>query len=243
LWLRGFCDQAAHLARRAVDEAEQRGHPVTLGACLVYACTLSMWSNDLAEAAEYLQRLMTHASRHSLRPHQALVTGLKAELEIARGAHDAGVEPLRKALVALRAEQHFIMWTTLSRALAGGLALRGDTVEALATIDAALAWAAQRGGAYDVPDLLRAKGEILLFTANGSTEAAEQVLLQSLTVARSQSAPSWEMRSAILLARLWLGQGRSEAARNVLLDAYQRFTEGFATSDLKAAAQLLRELG
>jgi predicted ATPase len=90
---------------------------------------------------------------------------------------------------------------------------------------------------------LRVKGQILLSSPNGSTEAAEQVLLQSLTVARQQSALGWELRSAIALARLWAGQGRADAAREVLCDCYQRFTEGFATADLKMAAQLLEEPG
>jgi predicted ATPase len=128
--------------------------------------------------------------------------------------------------------------TTFSRALAEGLAQTGDTGKALGTIDAALAWAEQTGGAYDVPDLWRVKGEILLSSSNGRTELAEQVLLQSLTVAREQSALGWELRSTIALARLWAGQGRPDAARNVLLDAFQRFTEGFTTADLKTAAQL-----
>jgi hypothetical protein len=33
------------------------------------------------------------------------------------------------------------------------------------------------------------------------------------------------------------------AARNVLLESYQQFTQGFATSDLKTVAQLLEQLG
>jgi predicted ATPase len=83
----------------------------------------------------------------------------------------------------------------------------------------------------------------MLSSPNGSTESAEQVLLQSVTAAREQSAPGWELRSATALARLWAGQGRADAARQLLLGVYQQFTEGFATADLKMAARLLEQLG
>jgi predicted ATPase len=170
--------------------------------------------------------------------------GLKAELEIARGAPGSGVELLRSVLAALQAERYLGLWTMFSRALAEGLAQIGDCNEAVATIDAALAWAEQTGSASDVPDLLRLKGQILLLSSNGgSTEPAKQLLLQSLTAAREQSALGWELRSAIALARLWTVQGRPEAARDILLEVYERFTEGFATTDLKMAAQLLEQLG
>jgi predicted ATPase len=242
-WLRGYPDRAGRLVRQAVDEAGQRGHPVTIGLCLINACALSLWCGDLAQAAERIERLAAHASRHSLRPFEALTVGFKAELEIAGGAPGAAVELLRSALATLQAERHLILWTTFSRALAEALAQVGDGDEALATIDGALAWAEHAGGTYDVPDLLRVKGQILLSVSNGHTQSAEQVLLQSLTVARAQSALAWELRSAIALARLWAKQGRPDAARQSLLEVYQRFTEGFATADLKTAAQLLEELG
>jgi len=45
------------------------------------------------------------------------------------------------------------------------------------------------------------------------------------------------------LARLWAKKGRSGAARDLLGPLYDRFTEGFGTADLRAARQLLSELG
>jgi predicted ATPase len=43
-------------------------------------------------------------------------------------------------------------------------------------------------------------------------------------------------------ARLWHRQGRLDEARNLLSSVYDRFTEGFETTDLKAATRLLDEL-
>jgi predicted ATPase len=50
---------------------------------------------------------------------------------------------------------------------------------------------------------------------------------------------SWELRAATSLARLWLEQNRTKAAREILAAVYDRFTEGFETADLRAAKLLL----
>jgi predicted ATPase len=50
----------------------------------------------------------------------------------------------------------------------------------------------------------------------------------------------WELRLALTLARARAAQGRSHEARPLLEQVYSRFSEGFETNDLKAAAQLLQ---
>jgi hypothetical protein len=47
---------------------------------------------------------------------------------------------------------------------------------------------------------------------------------------------------ATSLARLWQSHTRSEEARELLAPIYERFTEGFDTSDLKAAKSLIDDL-
>ena len=53
---------------------------------------------------------------------------------------------------------------------------------------------------------------------------------------------AWELRSTISLAQLLLEQGRRDAARTMLAEIYNWFTEGFDTADLKDAKALLDEL-
>ena len=45
------------------------------------------------------------------------------------------------------------------------------------------------------------------------------------------------------LSRLWQQQKKQEAARELLAEVYNWFTEGFDTTDLKAAKTLLEALG
>lgn len=65
---------------------------------------------------------------------------------------------------------------------------------------------------------------------------------KALKIAKEQKAKLWELRAAMSLAQLHRNRGRSTEAHDLLAPVYDSFTEGFATSDLKAAKLLLREL-
>ena len=98
------------------------------------------------------------------------------------------------------------------------------------------------GQQWYVPELLRIKGEILL--QHGSERAlAASCLDQAAAMAREQGALSWELRIGLSLCRLRVTQRRGDEGRRELASLYGRFTEGFATTDLVAAKQLLDELG
>ena len=65
---------------------------------------------------------------------------------------------------------------------------------------------------------------------------------KAIDLARQQDAKSLELRAAIDLARLWIGQGKGADARMMLVPIHAWFTEGFDTPDLKEAAALLAKL-
>ena len=61
-------------------------------------------------------------------------------------------------------------------------------------------------------------------------------------IARQQGAHSWELRTATSLARLWRERRRIAQARHLLAPVYGRFSEGFATADLRTAKSVMDEL-
>jgi predicted ATPase len=92
-------------------------------------------------------------------------------------------------------------------------------------------------------ELLRIKGELVRMQGTPeASAAAEDQFRQALELSRQQGALSWELRAATSLARLLNDQGRTADATALLRPVYDRFTEGFATADLKAAKSLLDEL-
>jgi predicted ATPase len=88
----------------------------------------------------------------------------------------------------------------------------------------------------------RVAGQIALTSPERDAAKAEACFERALTVARQQQAKSWELRSAMSMARLWCNQGKRDEARELLAPVYGWFTEGFETRDLKEAKALLDEL-
>jgi predicted ATPase len=88
----------------------------------------------------------------------------------------------------------------------------------------------------------RIAGEIALLSSEPDAAKAEASFERALTVARAQQAKSWELRTAMSMARLWRDQGKRNEARELLAPVYGWFTEGFDTLDLKEAKALLDEL-
>ena len=57
--------------------------------------------------------------------------------------------------------------------------------------------------------------------------------------ARRSGARSFELRSALSLARLWQSQGKHDDGRALVERLFSTFTEGFETGDLREARELL----
>ena len=93
------------------------------------------------------------------------------------------------------------------------------------------------------PEIMRACGEMLLYaSSHGAVAEAESWFERSLVTARRHAALGWELRAATSLAELWRDLGRVSEAQGLLEPVHRRFTEGFTTADLRAAAALLTAL-
>lgn len=128
--------------------------------------------------------------------------------------------------------------------VAEALGRAGRTSNGLASIGEAISRAERTGELWEMPELLRIKGELLLMqNAPGAATAAEGQIQRALDLAQRQAALSWELRAATSMARLLSHQGRSAGGRQMLLPVYRRLTEGFETADLQSARELLDLLG
>ena len=243
LWLAGFPDHGYKVAYQAINGVEGFEHPVLFCTVLLDAIPVLQWYGDLKGAAEQAERVIEHATKYSLAAHRAVSIALKGDILVSSGDASSGVALLREALAAMDANHHQVVTLATLRALAEGLASSGRLSEALDTIDEAAARAQHIGETMWLPDLQRARGEILLATPQTALSAAQEALLSSIESARQQSALSWELKAAIPLARTWSAQARKQDAHRMLDGIYRRFTEGFGTADLLAARMLLDELG
>jgi tetratricopeptide (TPR) repeat protein len=211
LWLRGRWDRGLAFGRKAIEQAERSSSPVSLCIALIYTAAVLLWNGSLEEARRVIERLEDHADRNALAPYQACGLALRGELMGALGQHEEAIERLGGALAALHQENHQILSSRASRALAGSLMQVGDLDRARTVIDGAIDRAARSGGKFDLSELLRVQAEIRLRA--GDAEGAEAALLEATTVADEQDAVSWRLKSGEALARLWMSLGRSAEAQ------------------------------
>jgi predicted ATPase/DNA-binding winged helix-turn-helix (wHTH) protein len=243
LWLQGFADQSLELTRDVLVEAERTSHPVSLNLALTWAgCGIPLRVGDLQMAEQSIGRLKVHAGIHGARSYHAAALGFEGQLHAAQGDTQGAERLLRHSIAELRETKFYMLYTAFLSQLADVLAVGGYVNEALAAADEAVERASRNKNYWCLPEALRIKGGVLLLQDCGVIAAAEDHFRQALDWARRQGALSWELRAATSLARLWRDQARSKAARELLAPVYDRFTEGFATADLKAAKGLLEEL-
>jgi predicted ATPase len=244
LWLQGYPDQAMRTAQRGVEDA--RALDPALSLCNVLAeaaCPVAHLVGDVAALQHFVAMLLDQSARHALTVWQAWGRIFEGMLLITRDEVVSGLDLLRTALSALRETPYLMRYTASLGALAEGLRRVGQAAQGIAAIDEALSISDQNEERWYIAELLRIKGELLLL--EGATEgsaAAEDHFRQALDWARRQGALSWELRAATSLARLWRDQGRSKDGYELLAPIYDRFTEGFGTTDLRTAKALIGDL-
>ncbi|MDI3565442.1 winged helix-turn-helix domain-containing protein [Bradyrhizobium sp. Arg816] len=237
LWLRGFPDRALDCVRPLVGAAAPRD-VVMHCIALCWSSSVFGWVGDWAAVETMTGRLATHANLHGLAPYEAVASGFRAQTMIARGEVADGVDLLRSALPRLHADRYELYASAFAADLSQGLAALGRLTEGLQVLHATIARVEQGGGGFDMPELLRRRGDLEART--GDLGAAEASFAASLALAEQQGALSWRLRTEMSLAALRLQQGIKNPLDD-LAATYARFSEGFETADLKAARLVLDE--
>jgi predicted ATPase/DNA-binding winged helix-turn-helix (wHTH) protein len=239
LWLQGFPDQAVRTAETGVVEAQATGHAQSLCYALTLgACQVDLWVRNLAAAERHTGMLLDYSKKHSLPLWGELGSRLQIAVSLKSNDFDAALRLPPVGHDGTR-PRNFNFLVLLGE-LAEALAYAGRTAEALRLVDQGIDLSEAD---WLTPELFRLKGELLLAQRTaGAAETAEQLFRQARDEARRREALSWELRAATSLARLLRKQGHSDDAVAVLQPVYYRFTEGFGTTDLIAAKQLLDEL-
>jgi predicted ATPase/DNA-binding winged helix-turn-helix (wHTH) protein len=225
-WLQGLPDQADATAREAIDAALRMHHWFSICYVLFFAGgPVSLWTGDLAEAAIRFEMLRDRTGANSEFPGFSLFTRIyETIVRLRRGSES-------DALTATYIEPR-VQYPTV--AALGKMILQHSIAVPFPDDNPCDA-------PWSLAEVLRVDAELLLWRgAPGAASAAEMKLQRSLDLARQQDALSWELRTALSFARLRIGQDRLTDAQDLLGPVYSRFTEGFGTSDLRAARAILK---
>ncbi len=149
---------------------------------------------------------------------------------------------LREGMEELRGIQYGVYYVVFLCEYAEALGLSGRPDEGLAAVDQALARSERNEENWYVAELLRVKGELILRHDGGAVTDALKHFQLSLEWSRRQETLSWELRTAISLARLHFQDKHPNTCRSLLNTVYAKFTEGHTSADLAAAQRLLDEM-
>jgi predicted ATPase len=158
------------------------------------------------------------------------------------GQSEEGVAQLREGMAAWEALGGGLWRPTLLALLAEVYGRTGQVDKGLGVLAEALTLVDTTGERWYAAELHRLQGALWLSRSADKSAEAEACFQHAMTIAQSQGAKAWELRTATSLARLWQQQGKRQQARDLLAPVYHWFTEGFDTADVQEAKALLDEL-
>jgi predicted ATPase len=242
LWHRGYPDQSARAADRALAHSRELGHAHTLAYALGLAGRAALFARDVATVYARSNDCVAVASEHGFAYWAAWGQILRGWADAHRGEAMTGIARIRDGLAAYEATGDRSGTPLLLTLLAEALALGGKTEEALAALDDALAKAAVSGASGWDAEIHRLRGELTARLPHPDPAKAEASFRAALAIAREQGTRGYELRAAVSLARLHRDHGRHAEAGDHLRPVYGWFAEGFDTPDLKDARALLDQL-
>jgi class 3 adenylate cyclase/predicted ATPase len=240
LFCLGYPDQALVLSNAAVAKARGLAHQPSLAVNLGWGVMLLSLLGDTAIRGEWIDEQVAIAVEQGFPMWRAQGTTYRGWVRAKNGNVAEGISLLRSGLTDWRATGSEVGVPHHIALLAGAYEIGGQIEEAVNLLDDALQIVEMTGERWMAAELHRRKGELLL--RQRQTEAAEELYLEALRIAREQGAKLWELRAAASLARLRRDQGHRAEARDLLGPVYGWFTEGFDTPDLKEAKTLLDAL-
>ena len=142
LWHRGYPDQSARAADRALAYSRKLGHAQSLSHAFYFAGMAAVFARDVGTACAYGNDCVAVASEHGFALWAAVGRILQGWADAQKGEATAGIARIRDGFAAREATGSRLNTPLFLALLAEALALAGKIEEALAALDDALAKAA-----------------------------------------------------------------------------------------------------
>lgn len=238
-WVSGMPAQALARNQETLARAESTGHPPSIAAAMSRHPLLFIISRQPQRARELAEAAATYCERYGLEEWKDLALLQLGLADCALGQFERGIGRVREAKAA-KPHRPFLNPRIFFAGLEADALLRANQLESCReALDQALRDIEHSSERIWEAELHRIHGELTHLEQPDDAAAAEAHLHRALDVARSQGARSLQLRAALSLARLWIGQGRGQAAIALLRPIHAGFLEGLDTPDLVDAAALL----
>ena len=261
MWCMGYPEQALTRLQASQQMGEERPHPFSRVVSLQFGALLYQQRGEtemVDQCGTYLLKMCREHGFSVWEPTGKIYKGWALQ-QNSEDSHEEGIALIREGIVEWEDNLSRILSPVYLGILAQAYEQRGMVEEGLQTIEIALDFVEESGIRINEAELYRLNGVLLLKSefqkASANIEQSEKSECSSrlnhfvetcfekaLTIARTQSAKSWELRTAVSYCRFMMTHNRYEEAYNLLKPVYDWFTEGFETSDLTDAFELLQTL-
>jgi predicted ATPase/class 3 adenylate cyclase len=243
LWMLGYPDRARERGHEAIALAEELGHPSSVAYAYFHTGLVHLWRREPDEVEACTRAVIDIADEHDFPLWRAVSSCLRGAALVENGSEEEGLALVEAAVSTYqRLQTPPVFWPLLLHIHAGACGAAGRGADGLALEDEAIEIASASEGQTLASEFLHRRGELLLAVAPDLEAEVEVWLQRAVDEAAAVEAPMLQLRAALRLGELWRSQGRTEDARELVGEAYERFSEGFATADLREARSLLDAL-
>ena len=241
LWNLGFLGRAVAIGDEAQKEALAFGHANTLGYAWTHLLILRALCRDIPGMATLAKQVVEFAKERELPFWGAIAQGFIGWYEVQAGDAKRGLALLQGGLTFMH-RLNLVYWMPTYLTWVSEACMRvGDLAEAERAITEALAVVERGGERWFESECWRVKARLEI--AQGHDAAAAIVpLRRSIEVCRAHGSRSFELRTAIDLARLVVAGGQDlwpETPRDLLLRVLAPFADEPEMADQKEARALL----
>jgi DNA-binding response OmpR family regulator/class 3 adenylate cyclase/predicted ATPase len=236
----GRLDEAHARITATLEEARRLSHGYTLVHALMTVCWFEWCGAEWTPLARHAEEMLEFSNRHGFPLFRTMAEVIQGCTLAAFGRAEEGLPLLHRGLAVIRAIGQGLHLPQILTMLAFAHGKAGQHEEGLRRLAEAAEIAEASGDRWAEAELCRVRGNLLL--ATGRAQEAEASYRQGLSVARRQNGRLWELRVAISLARLLIGEGRNEEARALLEPIYGWFKTAVRTPDLEEAREMLGRL-
>jgi class 3 adenylate cyclase len=238
LWPIGKIDRARRLAAEAVSASGEK-RALSQANALVHRAVFDGLCGGPLQQTETILALAL-AREHTMPLYVAAGTYLNGLAKWRAGDRVGGLTEMRRGWTLLHENDCYLCEPFWGKQVVLANAAAGQLDTGLEILRELIVWTEQSGQHWLDAELHRVQGELLLRRDPPNASEAEDAFNRALEIARSQQTKTFELRSALGLARLRINDGRAAAVSELLAPVLVDFDTGQDLPEIEQAEKLLR---
>lgn len=240
LWPLGKIARARRLAAEAVSASGEK-RALSHANALVHRAVFDGLCGGMLQQTETILALGL-ARDHTMPLYVAAGTYLNGLAKWRAGDRTTGLTEMRRGWTSLHENDCYLCEPFWGMHVALANAASGQLEAGLEILSELIAWTGQSGQHWLDAELHRARGELLSRLDPSDEASAEASLNRALEIARHQQTKTFELRSAVGLARLHKRNGRAGGVSEVLAPVLAEFDVERDLSEVVEAKELLEQV-